>query len=102
MESSSSLKATFALLAVLCAVPWHPVAAAELSEADIKALENQCETARETRLKPLREAEIARCKSDKHNDPAYCERYYRDFGDAMRQPDGTMKPRMFDDLPECV
>jgi hypothetical protein len=46
--------------------------------------------------------EIARCKADAHNDPAYCERYWKDYGNAVRRPDGTMTPRMFDDLPACV
>lgn len=72
------------------------------SEAQIKALDAKCEQAREARLKPLRDAEIAKCKASKRNDPEYCERYWHDLGDAMRLPNGTMKPRMFDDLPECV
>lgn len=80
------------------------VAAADDSpkESDVKALELKCEQAREAQLKPIRDAEIAKCKAQKRNDPEYCERYWRDLGDAMRLPNGTMKPRMFDDLPECV
>lgn len=77
-------------------------AAAADSEAQIKALDIKCEQAREARLKPLRDAEIAKCKASKRNDPEYCERYWHDLGDAMRLPNGTMKPRMFDDLPECI
>lgn len=72
------------------------------SEAQLKELDSKCEQAREEKLKPLRDAEIAKCKASKRNDPEYCERYWRDFGAAMRGPNGTMKPRMFDDLPECV
>jgi hypothetical protein len=71
-------------------------------EADVKALEQACEAAREVKLKPLREAEIARCKAEGRNDAAYCERYWSDYGNAIRLPNGTMQPRMFDDLPECV
>jgi hypothetical protein len=70
------------------------------TEAHAAALEAQCEAAREARLKPLRDAEIAKCKTQQ--DPAYCERFFRDFGNPIRQPNGTFKPRMFDDLPECV
>ncbi len=73
-----------------------------LDEAEVKALEARCETARETRLKPLREAEIAKCKSNKRNDPAYCERYWSDYGNAVRLANGRMQPRLFDDLPECT
>ena len=50
----------------------------------------------------MRASEIAKCKSDRTNDPAWCERFNATFGDAVRRSDGTMGPRMFDDLPECV
>jgi hypothetical protein len=76
--------------------------AAIADEAAVQALEQKCEAAREVRLKPLREAEIARCKAEKRNDAAECERYWADYGDAIRRPNGTMQPRMFHDLPECV
>lgn len=90
--------------AVLCAA--LALAAAPLiqaaDETEVRALEAICEQAREAKLKPLRDAEIARCKAEKGNDPAYCERYWRNYGDAMRRPNGTMTPRRFDELPECV
>jgi hypothetical protein len=69
---------------------------------DVEALEAQCESEREANIKPLRDMEIAKCKADSHNDPAYCERYWSDYGNAMRSSNGTMTPRMFDDLPVCV
>jgi hypothetical protein len=75
---------------------------ANADEAAVKALENKCEEAREVLLKPLREAEIARCKSKPESDPAYCERYWRNYGNATLISNGTMGPRMFFDLPECV
>jgi hypothetical protein len=70
--------------------------------SDVVALEAQCEQEREVRIKPLREMEIAKCKADSHNDAAYCERYWQDYGNRIRTPNGTMTPRMFDDLPICV
>lgn len=73
-----------------------------LDEAEVQALEARCEAAREARLKPLREAEIAKCKADKRNDPAYCDRFWADYGNAVRLPNGRMQPRLFDDLPECT
>jgi hypothetical protein len=73
-----------------------------LDEAEVKALEARCEAAREERLKPLRDAEIAKCKADKRSDPQYCERFWSDYGNAVRAPNGRMQPRMFDDLPECI
>lgn len=90
------IAATF-LLALLCL----SIHAAELDEAAVRKLEEQCELAREARLKPLRDAEIAKCLADKRNDPAYCERFWRDLGEAVRLPNGKMRPRMFNDLPEC-
>jgi hypothetical protein len=71
-------------------------------EAEVQALTKACEDAREAKLKPLRDAEIARCNAEARNEPGYCERYWSDYGNAKRLPNGTMQPRMFDDLPECV
>jgi hypothetical protein len=75
---------------------------ARADESDVQALEKACEAAREERLKPLRDAEIARCKREPRSDAAYCERYWSDYGHATRNPNGTMQPRMFNDLTECV
>lgn len=69
--------------------------------ADVAALEAQCEQQREALIKPLRDMEIEKCKADAHNDPGYCERYWKDYGNPVRTPNGTMTPRMFDDLPVC-
>src|SRR5580700_1926549 len=94
--------------------PLHPiVAAAGLllgspvvvfadQASEVAALEAQCEEAREAKIKPLRDAEIARCKADTHNVPGYCERYWSGYGNAVRGANGTTIPRMFDDLPVCV
>lgn len=70
--------------------------------ANVAALEAKCEAARAAHIKPLRDAEIARCKADGRNDPGYCERFWSDYGNAHRMPNGVMSPRMFDDLPECT
>ena len=40
--------------------------------------------------------------TDRRNDPDWCVRFNADFGDAGRTVNGTMRPRMFDDLPEWV
>jgi hypothetical protein len=53
-------------------------------------------------IAPLRTAEIAECKASKRNDPAWCERFNADFGEGGRNINGSVRPRMFDDLPECV
>lgn len=79
------------VLSLIVALTIWPVSAEQLS----------CEQAREKLLAPLREAKIAECKSDPKNDPAWCERYYADYGTATARPGGGVNPRMFDDIPEC-
>lgn len=80
------------------------VAGAEerMTREEVSRLEAACEAAREARLKPLREAEIRKCKAEPRNDPAWCDRFWADYGNATRRPNGTMTPRMFDDLPQCA
>lgn len=68
----------------------------------VEELEQRCEEMRENRIAPLREAEIEKCKADESKDPAWCERYYQDYGNATRGPEGKYTPRMFDDLAPCV
>jgi hypothetical protein len=79
-----------------------PIAAIADQLSDVVALETQCEQEREAKIKPLREMEIAKCKADAHNDPAYCDRYWRDYGNTVRALHGVMVPRLFGDLPVCA
>jgi hypothetical protein len=80
----------------------NPVVVFADQASDVAALEAQCEAEREAKLKPLRDMEIAECKTDQHNDPAYCERFWKDYGNSMRGANGVMVPRMFSELPACV
>jgi hypothetical protein len=70
--------------------------------SDVAALEAKCEAEREAKIKPLRDAEIAKCKADQNNDPGYCERFWKDYGNSRRGANGGTIPRMFWDLPICV
>lgn len=74
----------------------------DIASMSLPELDRRCDDARETRIAPMRDAEIATCKQDDRNDPAWCERFNADFGDGGRNANGTIRPRMFDDLPECV
>jgi hypothetical protein len=85
-------------LLILC----RPLSVFADKESDVAVLEAQCEAEREAKIKPLRDMEIAKCKADEHNDAAYCDRYWKDYGNAIRAVNGRMVPRMFDDLPACV
>ena len=74
----------------------------DISEMSIANLDLRCDEARERMIAPLREAEIAKCKQDQREDPAWCERFNVDYGEGGRTVSGSIRPRMFDDLPECV
>ena len=90
-------------LAVVVALAASLVVALADNESEVTALEAHCEQDREAILKPLRDAEIAKCKADRHNDADYCDRRFKDFGNsAVHHPNGTTTPRMFADLPSCL
>lgn len=92
---------TLAITAML--VVWGNSAVVFADQAsDVAALETRCETEREAKIKPLREAETAKCKADQNNDPGYCERFWKGYGSARRGATGGTIPRMFDDLPICL
>jgi hypothetical protein len=91
----------FAFAAML--VVWgNPALVFADQASDVAALEAKCEAEREAKIKPLRDAEIAKCKADQNNDPGYCERFWKDYGNSMRGANGGTIPRMFGDLPVCV
>jgi len=74
----------------------------DITRMSLEDLDRRCEDARENKIAPLREAEIASCKQEKRTDPNWCESFYADYGDGGRTRNGAFRPRMFDDLPECV
>ncbi len=74
----------------------------DITTMSIEALDLRCEQARERKIKPLREAEIVKCKDQGETDPAWCERYYADYGAGGKTTYGGYHPRMFHDLPECL
>jgi len=65
-------------------------------------LDRRCEDARQEKIAPLRQAEIANCKKQKDKDPAWCERFYVDYGAGGKTEYGGYRPGMFHDLPECI
>jgi hypothetical protein len=91
----------FAIAAVLVLCGPPTVVFADQA-SDVTALEARCEAEREAKIKPLRDAEIAKCKADSNNDPGYCERYWKDYGNTRRGATGGTIPRMFWDLPVCI
>jgi hypothetical protein len=78
------------------------VSAQTISEMSLEDLDRRCDHAREEKIAPLREAAIEECKQGKRNDPEWCERFNADFGEGGKTVNGTYRPRMFDDIQECV
>ena len=64
-------------------------------------LDAHCEIARQSRIRPLREAAIDRCIAGR-SDPDYCRRFYSDYGESGVNVNDVFIPRMFDDLAECM
>jgi hypothetical protein len=84
-------------------VVWgNPAVVFARQASDVAALEAKREAKREAKIKPLRDAEIAKCKADRNNDPGYCGRFWKDYGNTVRGANGGTIPRMFGDLPICV
>jgi len=74
----------------------------DITAMSLAELDRRCEDAREKMIAPLREAEIVKCKEQDRKDPAWCDRHFADFGNAGKTIYGTFRPRMFNDLPECI
>ena len=85
------------LFCILLCTPMLSVA----QQPTVEELEKSCEEMRELRLAPLREAEIEKCIAEKRMEPAKCQNYYQDYGDATRGAGGKYTERMFNDLPPC-
>ena len=79
-----------------------PVKDMDITETSLADLDRRCEAAREERIAPLKEAEITNCIKTEIGDQAWCETFWADYGDPTRTVSGTLTPRLFDDLPECV
>ena len=79
-----------------------PIEQIDIKEMSLSDLDRRCEHAREEKIAPLREAEIAKCKQQEDTDPARCDRFYADYGEGGRTISGGTYPRMFHDIPECL
>ena len=55
-----------------------------------------CQRERSQKIAPLRAQAIDDCITNKRNDPEYCERFYRNYGERR----GT-RAAMFWSLPQC-
>lgn len=86
------------LLVVMAVFVFMPAFADNRAEEKQQSrLDAACEAAREQKLAPLREKYERECVEDWGRSEAYCERFYRDYGNPTR--DG--RPALFYDLPAC-
>jgi len=80
----------------------QPVKEIDITEMSLSDLDRRCEDAREDKIAPLREAEIAKCIETETGDRTWCGIFWADYGDPTRTVSGTLTARLFHDLPECV
>ena len=80
----------------------QPVKGIDIAEMSLSDLDRRCEDAREDKIAPLREAEIAKCIETETGDRAWCGTFWADYGDPTQTVSGTLTARLFHDLPECV
>lgn len=74
----------------------------EMKKMNVEQLEALCERERQNRLAPERKKLIERCIEGGIKSPDQCERFYADWGDAMRLDRLTMRKSLYYDLPECI
>jgi hypothetical protein len=74
----------------------------DITQMSLADLDRRCEEARERKIAPLRAAEIANCIDTETGDQEWCENFWADYGDPVRTASGTLTPRKFHDLPECI
>jgi hypothetical protein len=98
LNNASELVTAMATVGGICPSA-HQRDMEHMSVAELEAL---CEREREKRLKPEREALIKQCIGRGDRNPDWCERYYSDWGDAMRLDIHTVRLALYYDLPECV
>jgi hypothetical protein len=96
------MKSPFFCLAVL--PPLLAAPAAIGGQDSLEDLQRRCDAAREAKLAPLREAAIEECVATRRSNRTRedCERIYSDFGETAGTATGGVRPRMFNDLPECL
>ena len=79
-----------------------PAEEVDITAMSLAELDRRCEAAREEKIAPLRAAEIANCIKTETGDQDWCEVFWADYGDPVLTVSGTLTPRMFHDLPECI
>lgn len=72
-----------------------------ISRDQAKTLMQACKTLRQDKIASLRDLEIEKCIHDQGKEADHCARFYNDFGEAYRAPNGGMQLGLFWDTPLC-
>jgi len=79
----------------------HAASSSPVTQEEVEKLRQQCETAREKHLAPLRKDAIEECISQKVKTPEECKQFYADFGESGITQGGSFRQRRFHNIPEC-
>jgi predicted amidohydrolase YtcJ len=71
------------------------------TSADLEKLKQQCESAREQQIAPLRKQAIDECIAKGVKSASECATFYTDYGNAGATKGGGFRQRMFHNIPEC-
>jgi hypothetical protein len=74
----------------------------DMAGMNVRQLEELCEQEREKRLKPERERLVRQCIERGDKSKRWCQKFYEDWGSAVRTGPATVGPALYYDLPECV
>ncbi len=85
---------------MLCLVVAAESNAEQIKREDLPALLSDCDQARQAKLKPARENQIAKCL-ERGKQAEYCERRYRDYGERVHRLNSDNVTGLFWDLPIC-
>lgn len=95
------LIATAILAIAMTMAPTLPAYAVEVHRDDVPDMMEACQRERQRNIEPLRKQAVEDCVSKGMRSREDCERRNRNFGERMRNADGTTRPGLFWNLPLC-
>ena len=98
MAHRKSIQIAILALSIALAVPGLAV---EVHRDDVPEMMEACQRERQRQIAPLREEAIEDCVNRRMHSREECERRNRNFGERMRNADGTTRPGLFWNLPLC-
>jgi hypothetical protein len=87
------------MISLVCLLAGTPALA--VTDADVKKLQQQCESVRAEALAPIRAQRTQDCIDQQLRSKDHCERYYTTYGNVAPGPSGAPQQGYFYNLPEC-